>query len=179
MFTPYAGQNPLTRGLPKTGQVTQHSAGDDGTYEAGWWVRRLNANNKVRFILKTIAGDDIVFDRATGLMWARDGNAAGCNNGLTINWSNAITYANGLTFASFSDWRLPNALELVCLCKFDVWNPSIDATIFPNTRGNPYWTSTTRPDVTANAYMINFWGATLGTNAKDNTSWVRCVRKGV
>ena len=178
MLTPDAGQNPLTRGLPKTGQVTQHAAGDDGTYEAGWWVGRLNANNRVRFILSTIGGDDIVIDRATGLMWARNGWAAGCNNGNLLDWAASIVYANGLTFATFSDWRIPNSLELVSICRYDLWNPSINP-LFINTNSGPYWTSTTRPDAITNAYGINFWGATLGTWDKETTLRLRCVRKGV
>ena len=71
----------LTRGLPKTGQSVVYSAGDDGTYQSGWWRGKLNANNKVRYIAKTIGGDDVVIDRATSLMWAADGTAAGCGSG--------------------------------------------------------------------------------------------------
>ncbi|GAG60614.1 unnamed protein product, partial [marine sediment metagenome] len=40
----------LTRLLPKTGQVTEHDEGDDGTFQAGWWRGKTVANNKTRFI---------------------------------------------------------------------------------------------------------------------------------
>ena len=56
-----------SRGLPKTGQTVKYADGDDGDYEAGWWKGKLVSNNKTRFIQKRIDGDDIVFDRATGL----------------------------------------------------------------------------------------------------------------
>jgi len=50
---------PLSRGLPKTGQETSYFSGDDGEYEAGWWSGLLNANNRTRFIVESINGDEI------------------------------------------------------------------------------------------------------------------------
>ncbi|GAH35530.1 unnamed protein product, partial [marine sediment metagenome] len=71
------GQVILSQGLPKTGQETEYREGDDGTYEFGWWKNRLNANNKTRFIAKTIGVHAVVIDLATGLMWPADGDDFG------------------------------------------------------------------------------------------------------
>lgn len=178
--TPDAGQNIITRGLPKTGQTILYLAGDDGDHQAGWWLGRLNANNRTRFIAKTIGGDDIVLDRATGLMWAADGNAAGCNNGNTITWANAIPYANGLTFATFSDWRIPNIKELLSLADYSQCHPAIDPIIFPNTALNYYWSSTTLgEEPTAYAWAVQFDFALTEIRAKTDLLKIRCVRKGV
>ena len=180
MDTPEAGQNIITRGLPKTGQDVEQVAGDDGTYEAGWWVGRLNATNRTRFIARTIGGDDIVLDRATGLMWAADGAAAGCNNGALITWPLGIAYANALNFAGFEDWRMPNHKELHSLLDLAGGWPLINTTVFPNTEtDDTYWTSSTAPFVAANAFFVDFSGGASYDMLKTTELNLRCVRKGL
>ena len=180
ILTPVAGQNILTRCLPKTGQETEYQAGDDGTYEAGWWKGRLNLNNRVRFVSKTIGGDVVVLDRATGLMWAANGNAAGCNNGARISWSNGITYANGLTFAGFSDWRLPNLRELMSIINWSLINPAISQPPFLNSKYDyGSWSSTTCVWSIEKGWAVTF---DFGWNYyfdKTLTKYIRCVRKGL
>jgi len=177
--TPQAHQNIITRCLPKTGQVTEYQAGDDGTYEAGWWKGRLNANNRTRFIAKTIGGDAIVLDRATGLMWAADGNAAGCNNGAIITWANAITYANGLTFATFSDWRVPNIFEIYSLLNFGA-TPLVYSSFFSNIQtGDFYWSNTTNPNDSLTAYGVKFVNGWIQHLTKTTSRYLICVRKGL
>ncbi len=172
----------LTYGLPKTGQVIEYEAGDDGTYEAGWWRGRLNADNRIRYIAETIGGDDIVLDLATGLMWAADGNAAGCNNGAAITWANAIIYAEALSFAGFSDWHLPNVKELLSLIEYDAdlvvaVAPLIQEPPFSNTARGTYSTSTTMPATTANYSIVNFYDGSVWETAKVNLRRLRACRQ--
>lgn len=176
-----AGQNIITRGLPKTGQTILYVAGDDGDHEAGWWKGRLNANNRTRFIAKTIGGGDIVLDRATGLMWAADGNAGGCAMGSVQIWSDAITIANALTFAGFSDWRIPNMKELLSLVDFSRCSPAIDPIIFPNTASSNYWSSTTLgEEPTSFAWVVDFtFSLTYIRPKATDSNKIRCVRKGI
>ncbi len=190
--TPDHGQNILSRGLPKTMQETEYQTGDDGTYEAGWCIGRLVANNKVRYIARTIGADDVVLDRATGLMWAADGVAAGCNNGNTSSWANAITYCNGLNFAGFTDWRLPNLFELSSIVEMDrggvVDEPMLDPAFFPNMPVDPsfwakYWSSTTLASSSLSVWFLNHRERIVlsGTTLKTNSLYyyLRAVRKGV
>jgi hypothetical protein len=51
-------------------------------------------------------GENIVVDKATGLMWTRR------DNGEDINWSDATEYAKQLRLGGYSDWRLPTIDEL-------------------------------------------------------------------
>jgi len=182
--TPDAGQNIITRGLPKTGQVTQYRAGDDGQYEAGWWRGRLNANNRDRFIIRTIivnGGVDVVLDRATGLMWPRDLTAAGANNGNLTQWNPAIDWALALDFAGFTDWRLPNILELFSLATQAGAAPLIWG-VFQNCRtGTPYWSSTTLPLTTDEAWTVNFatGGNIVGAPKGIASQYMIAVRKGI
>ncbi|UCD89981.1 MAG: DUF1566 domain-containing protein [Desulfobacterales bacterium] len=59
-------------------------------------------------------GNGTVTDRATGLMWQKDGSPDG------MMWQNAREYVNKLNsepFAGHSDWRLPTIEELASLMK--------------------------------------------------------------
>lgn len=85
--------------LPKTGQTTSYRTGDDGDLENGQTVLVDN-------------GDGTVSDLRTGLMWPKDGTGAGYASGGTKIWLEAIDWANDLSFASYTDWRLPNINEL-------------------------------------------------------------------
>ena len=171
-----AKQTILTRQLPKTGQTVSYIPKDDGALELGWWQGRLNANNKVRFILKTISGDDIVIDRATGLMWAADGLAAGCDNGGYTTLTNAILYAINLNFAGFANWRVPNLHSLSSIMNFSMNTPAIDETIFPNMQVGYYHSSTTNAGNTTEYWAVRSDAGDPRNKPKGSTFYLRCVR---
>ena len=172
-------KNILTRQLPKTGQTTMYNLGDDGKYESGWWKGRLNANNKVRFIAKTIGGDDVVIDRATGLMWAADGNKAGCLNGGAYQWTQALVGASVLDFAGFTDWYLPNIFQLVSLVDYGKNSPPLDTTLFPNTVVGYYQSSTTLNALTTSKWIVHFSHGRIIYLPKTDNAYLRCVRGGL
>jgi hypothetical protein len=172
-------KNILTRSLPKTRQEIIYQAGDDGNYEGGWWRGRLNANNRIRFIAKTIAGDDIVIDRATGLMWAADGWAAGCNGGIATLWTNVINICNALNFAGHTDWRLPNIFELFSILKCSGAAPFIDALFTHTYTQERYWSSTTYPLNTSYVYAVHFATGDVSRVIKTGILFMRAVRGGL
>lgn len=171
----------LTRQLPKTGAlpVSPPVDYDDGYYQAGWWKGRLNVNNKTRFIAKTIGGNDVVIDRATGLMWAADAAEKGCAYNATLTWVLGIQYANDLDFAGFTDWRMPNINELVSIINYNTYNPTAYTDFFLNTTLDIYWSSTPV------ASILTFrWGVRFDTGFSNRTNstftcYLRCVRGGV
>lgn len=161
-----AGQNIITRHLPKTGQTASYFPEDDGEFELGWWRGRLNANNKNRWLQKTIGGDDIVVDRATGLMWPADCTAAGGNMGAAIGtWTGAIVFAVALNFAGFTDWRLPNIYELFCILDYGS-APGWHQPPFANVINDHYWSSTTYPPITFFAMILQFVNYRVWTISK-------------
>lgn len=184
METPDAGQNIITRGLPKTGQATQFRAGDDGQFEAGWWKGRLNANNRDRWIVKAPGGAIVVLDQATGLMWPADFTAAGGNLGNTLLWNAAVDWALALDFAGFTDWRLPNILELFSLVYQEVmappltWSPPFEHC---KTDGPAYWSSTTEALNNTNAFVVDFNTGEIGAGIPKAIAnqYVIAVRKGL
>lgn len=90
--------------------------------------------------------DGTVTDAATGLMWAK------ADSGGTMNWPDALEYAENATLAGYDDWRLPNPKELQSIVDysktpeaFDPANrgPAIDTMVFDLTVTESwFWTST-------------------------------------
>ncbi|MDC0584392.1 DUF1566 domain-containing protein [Bacteroidales bacterium] len=97
-----------------------------------------------------------ISDLATGLMWQQ------ADDGIGRDWSEALMYSDSLTFAVYTDWRLPNAKELQSIvdytrCPDITSSPAIDpmflTTEIQDPDGNwgqyPYfWTGTTHLDGT-------------------------------
>jgi len=114
--------------------------------------------------------DDTVTDRCTGLMWQaytadvdKDGMFERGNGPFEshdrVLWCEALFYCESLSFAGFSDWRLPNVHEAESLFEHgrvlpppqDPEEPAIHPSFHVVTRDGPfrpYWTSThvTRKD---------------------------------
>ncbi|GAH45389.1 unnamed protein product, partial [marine sediment metagenome] len=162
---------PPPQGIPKTGQTVSYRDGDDGDLEKGYpvtppWL----VDNE----------DGTITDKATGLMWVKDpiNNPGAPFAGIT-NWYNAIDRCNTLVFATYDDWRLPNKKELLSIVDFGRFNMAIDP-IFPNC-GTYYWLSTTRADITSNAWRIYFHTGQTLSFLKGNATgtYARPVRLGV
>lgn len=168
-----------SRGLPKTNQTTMYLAGDDGHYEAGWWKGLMNVNNKDRFAEETINGDVILFDRATGLCWVQDAVSAGANNGNAATWANAIGFANNLDFAGFTDWRMPNIMELFSLLDFTNTDHSIHTDFINIPVPNSFWSSTTYIIMTTKAYCLATFAPNIEMATKTDSVLILPVRGGV
>lgn len=149
-----------------TGQTSSYYSGDDGYYQAG---RPYNYTDN---------WDGTITDNVTGLMWAQYGDGAGCYNGGTLNWSPAITWAEGVTFATYTDWRVPNIKELFSLSVADQMSgtPCINHARFPNTVSDYYWSSTTSPSNTPCALCVDFGKNTMAVPGKQYPHYIRVVR---
>ena len=156
-------------GLPPTGQVISYTAGDDGDYKKGY------PRSGARLVDN---GDGTITDNATGLMWPKDGNGAGCFNHDTKDWLDAITWAEALDFAGHTDWRMPNLKELLSILDARYWSPAIDPSFFINTGVEAYSSSTTRAQYTATNWFVHFSAGTIASTAKTTPIHVRAVRGG-
>lgn len=123
-----------------------------------------------------------VTDNVTGIMWRKC--SAGLNNDSscsgtisTMTWQEALDYCNGLSFAGYDDWRLPNVKEVRSLVDTSTNFPAINTTYFPNTPTNyEYWSSTTTAGYPANAFNMFFHHGFVGGGGKTNNGYARCVR---
>ena len=114
--------------LPITYQTSSYREGDDGYYKIG--CNKGYTDNE----------DGTITDNCTGLIWVKDGTGAGCNNGGKLTVMNAVSFAADLTFAGYSDWRLPNLKELQSIVNYSKDAPTIDEK-FTNTFSDKYWSS--------------------------------------
>ena len=114
--------------------------------------------------------DGTITDNLTQLIWQKVPN----NSALT--WENALAYAEGLSLANASDWRLPNIKELQSLNNELATNPSVFTPYFNNLGVHFYWSTTSLPNQTTKAW---YWSTQSGITAYDvktNSNYVICVR---
>jgi uncharacterized repeat protein (TIGR01451 family) len=135
-------------------------------------------------IAEPVAGQRVVTDRETGLIWKQcpQGlSGASCAAGTlsTLSWSVALTAANAENFAGASDWRLPTALELRTLVETACYSPTINETAFPANGAGAYWTSTPQANTGIQlTWVQDFEQGSVGANTRDTLFGVRLVRGG-
>ena len=153
--------------LPDTGQEESYTAtfGEDNDYQPAASQPSYTDN-----------GDGTITDNRTGLMWVKDGNSEGCNNGGYLTWEQALTFCEGLSYAGYSDWRLPNVRELESIVDAGERLPAINTTYFPNTMSSYYWTSTTYVPNTSFAWVVYFYNGYVYFGYKTYNYYVRPVR---
>lgn len=99
--------------------------------------------------------DGTITDQATGLMWMTVDsgalNAGPYNNG-TLDWEQALDWAENLSHAGHDDWRIPNAKELQSIVDYTraptvTGSAAIDIDFFEVTEDESYfWASTNHRD---------------------------------
>ena len=102
--------------------------------------------------------DGTITDRASGLMWMKT------DSGKTMNWKEALRYAENMNYAGYDDWRLPNVKELQSIVDYgrapdasapSARGPAIDP-IFDLTETESWcWTGTTHIE-TGFGYYVCF-----------------------
>ena len=157
--------------LPDTGQTISYSTatGDDAHYNPAF-IQPAYA------IQSPVGTSSVTVDNVTGLMWITNPVDAGING--TYLWDNALTACEGLTYATYSDWRLPNIKELQSIVDYSAVMPSADTTYFSTLNGT-YWASTTFQPNSPYAWSLDFMSGAIVARIKAGNSYVRCVRGGL
>lgn len=168
-----------------------------------------------RFIAGSGATAECITDKLTGLMWPKNGiigfestNGGGpiaqpdytntTSNLNNMNWSNALTAVANMNSApsklcGYSDWRLPNKVELSSLVNYGVpsaasWlifgtgnigSPACDGACFNNVQGNIYASSSTDAGTIAKFWYVNLSGGLTSTAAKTGLYFIWPVRGGL
>jgi len=133
-----------------------------------------------------VINDDTVNDTETNLIWARcsqgqtyNNTTQGCDDSAsTYNWQQALAQAKDSNLSSYTDWRLPNIKELASLVETACYIPSINASVFPNTVEDYYWSSSAYASSSLDAWLVSFSDGLADTSHKLNVKHVRLVRGG-
>ena len=172
-------------GIILMGAIPAGAASGAGPYYAiPSWDQTIDPST--RFVVLSNFNNQAVLDRETGLVWEQSPTQ------YIYNWYDAQNHCINLSLGNRFGWRLPSVHELLTLIDPSRVNnnnaPTYSSTLFT---GNPfgsqgafgiaYWTSTTDPTTSTNAWL----GCTGPSNPhaafSDNKSYpycVWCVRSG-
>lgn len=122
-------------------------------------------------------------DSSTGLIWQRcavgqtytDSQCTG--DATRFTWQQALVYVQQLAHDEQKAWRLPNVKELATLTERQCVRPAINASVFPNTPSDDFWTSTPSVDDPLRAWVVAFFNSSHSTKQKDRFVFVRLVRQ--
>jgi hypothetical protein len=85
--------------------------------------------------------------------------------------------ANQVGLGGYSDWRVPNDLELKALCDMEAPTAVPDAAAFPGCPTSDYiWSATTLPSSTSYAMFVNFNGGLVSYSPKASAYFCTLVR---
>ena len=119
------------------------------------------------FTIQTISGEVVVTDSTTGLMWQKT-----YVTGKT--WLQALKYCEDLSYAGYTDWRLPNKNEAASLLNY---NKSVAPySDFPDMPDNYFWSSSTYVGNTNRVWRVDFDREGVAGSYKTDRRYVRCVR---
>ncbi|MDM8539016.1 DUF1566 domain-containing protein [Desulfobacterales bacterium HSG17] len=144
-------------------------------------VRAVSGNKDSVTDHQFINPDGTVTDIKTGLMWQQMGTTA------PMNWKDALAQCENMNLAGYTDWRLPSINELLSISDFNLWNPALNKSVFPDTQPGFYWSSTSYAgNNSLQAWCWESWGG--GSNYQDpgkddlkkadSSLFVRAVRGG-
>lgn len=136
------------KGYPK------YAPGSNNTTPKTMYFRLVRGNTDYGINNFIDNGNGTISDNATALMWQQ------ADDGQTRNWQDALNYAENLSLAGYSDWRLPNAKELQSIVDYDrcpdftnspAINPIFSTTEITDPDGNSgqygyFWTGTSHLD---------------------------------
>lgn len=109
--------------VPNSAVVVNFESGNVATIGADNDVRVRCVRGESLPTSFVINGDGTVNDFGTDLMWQQYANSSEADS--------SFSYCEGSLLAGYSDWRLPNILELMSMTDYSRTNPALDTTVFP------------------------------------------------
>lgn len=117
-------------------------------------------------------GDGTTTDIVTALTWQQIPSSD------SITWEQALSLADTLTFAGFTDWRMPNIKELQSISDESLISPSVSQTYFSGVNVNHYWSSTSLPNQVTKAWYLDTHFGITTYEFKTNKLYLLSVRGG-
>lgn len=120
------------------------------------------------FSIKTNnSGENIVVDNYTGLEWQQ------VLSEETFTWENAITHCKNLSYGGYTDWKLPDPIELLPIVNHSKSSPAVDSTYFQIS--SDAWSSKSHNTTNALSFGSDF-GTIWYRKEKTTPLKIMCVR---
>lgn len=131
------------------------------------------AGHPRRYEIAGTRSQETVIDCVTGLEWQRSVEHFGYTEQAF-----AVELCGVLTYAGYTDWRLPSRIELVTLVDYSVAapGPTIDVTAFPETLGVAFWAASPGAILPHTGSAISFRDGSGGNYGTTTSLPWRCVR---
>ena len=123
------------------------------------------------FRTKTISGDKVVVDRATGLMWHQSGSSKLMKYSVAEEW---VRDLNQRGYAGYSDWRLPTLEEGASLLKSGKMNENLYIDHVFLIKQQWIWTGDKYDS--GSGWVVYFDDGYVDKNRHDDGRYVRPVR---
>lgn len=134
-----------------------------------------SANNNITFTVVSITTSVCVVSETVVNEAAGASVSIATVDDLIWDFREQANTGDGL--GGFTDWEIPNYSELHSLVNLNNASLVIDTSVFPSTPADYYWTSSTNPGNTANAFRLTFEKGSLNESSKrTNKHYCRLVR---
>ena len=106
--------------------------------------------------------------------------AAGGTRSIKLVTNNIFTYAaaaNAVSLGGFTDWRVPDDIDLAMLRDMEPSTAAPNATAFPSWPTDDYlWSATTYPYNTVNALVVHFLSGSINNVLRSTTYYAALLR---
>lgn len=92
-----------------------------------------------------------------------------------MTWDKAMAYARTLRIDGYDAWRLPIVEGLTTLINYGKNDP---ASSFPGMPSDCFWSSSSCSGSSYFVWRVYFGLGSVGLNAKSDSGYARCVRRG-
>ena len=159
-----------TKCYDETAEITCPDEGETFFGQDAQYAKK-NKCKPQSFQIKTVSNQNVVIDKNTGLIWQQSIPKE------KYKWEDAVDYCKNLTYAGYSDWRLPTPQELLTIVDNSKHDPAINTTYFPNTPSSSFFVQSNGPDTSENAWRVHFsYGDVYDDRFVGHYRYVRCVR---
>ncbi|HVU52952.1 MAG TPA: DUF1566 domain-containing protein [Polyangia bacterium] len=107
-----------------------------------------------------------VYDQASGLVWQQKLDPG------SYSWSDALGYCASLG----AGWRVPSLTETQTIIDDGKEFPAVDATAFPDTPAEDFWTGTAEAGGSGSAWYVDFFYGASDRDVEARQFRVRCVK---